>query len=255
MVNWSQLLILCLAWTTGYAFSSSPSTKSRVADEAIQVFAKKYPFGREAVDTSSRYYTWGMPTVDIDGTPMRTRKYKNAGKRLTDITEKQARASFAELAKLYGQDEALEIVKSLPTCLAFNRNNFVRNLKAYSEIFGEEKAKGMVIRNPGLLAVSPVRMSPNGGPFVHTAPYSPKFFFAIRRRQRIRPIKPCFFRTLWHIHGRQAPFCYRHSCSLCRQWWWSQLLAFRFVTRSYRPCRGSKSWHTLNKRWPLRGFV
>jgi hypothetical protein len=68
----------------------------------------------------------------------------SSGRRLTDIDEKRARAAFSELAKLYGPEDALEMVKTFPTGLAFNYKTFGESLNEFTTIFGEEKAKAMV---------------------------------------------------------------------------------------------------------------
>jgi hypothetical protein len=136
---------------------STVVAKSAFADEAIAVFGEKYPFGREPIKQPpflEALLSAGVPARDIDGT-----EYKmngdTKGKRFTDISEKQARATFAELSKLYGEEYALEMTKALPICLSFDKALFAGSLKEYIGIFGEEEAKAMVCRNPGLLAVRP----------------------------------------------------------------------------------------------------
>jgi hypothetical protein len=149
-------LLLLLAASESHAFfTSKPSVakSSPQADQAVAIFDKKFPFGRPPVARSKRI-SLGMPIADIDGTPV-FKSTSVPGKRLTDITEAQARATFNELAKCYGQDEALDMVKALPVCLVFNKDGLGPSLKAFQEIFGEEQAKAMVSRNPGLLAVNP----------------------------------------------------------------------------------------------------
>jgi hypothetical protein len=63
--------------------------------------------------------------------------------------------NFNELARLYGDKEALEMVKIMPRVLRFNADNFEPCLESWTEQFGLEKAQGMVRRNPGLLGVRP----------------------------------------------------------------------------------------------------
>lgn len=136
-------------------FSRSVPKASPLSDEAIAVFNKRYPFGRGVVKQNP-FIKLGMPNRDIDGTPVATVvSADKAGKRMTDISEKEARAAFSELAKLYGAEEALEITNALPIALAFSSKNFGESLKEFSILFGEEKAKAMVVRNPGLLAINP----------------------------------------------------------------------------------------------------
>jgi hypothetical protein len=83
------------------------------------------------------------------------RNSASEARRFTDIPEKQAKSSFALLTKLYGEERALDMVKALPICLAFDQKIFAANLKGFSEVFGLEESKDMVRRNPGLLAVTP----------------------------------------------------------------------------------------------------
>ena len=63
--------------------------------------------------------------------------------------------NFNELARLYGDNESLEMVKVVPQVLKFNSDNFEPCLKSWEEQFGLEKAQAMVRRNPGLLGVRP----------------------------------------------------------------------------------------------------
>eukprot|EP00587_Corethron_hystrix_P010714 CAMPEP_0113300182 /NCGR_PEP_ID=MMETSP0010_2-20120614/1920_1 /TAXON_ID=216773 ORGANISM="Corethron hystrix, Strain 308" /NCGR_SAMPLE_ID=MMETSP0010_2 /ASSEMBLY_ACC=CAM_ASM_000155 /LENGTH=207 /DNA_ID=CAMNT_0000153567 /DNA_START=119 /DNA_END=742 /DNA_ORIENTATION=- /assembly_acc=CAM_ASM_000155 len=65
--------------------------------------------------------------------------------------------TFNELASIYGKENAIEMVKIQPLCLAFNRSYFAECFKTFSEKFGDEDAIGMVTRNPGLLGVSPTQ--------------------------------------------------------------------------------------------------
>ena len=64
-------------------------------------------------------------------------------------------SAFNAIAQLYGEDNALQMVKIQPGILAFRKENFAPSLAAFSEVFGEEESKDMVIRNPGLLSVNP----------------------------------------------------------------------------------------------------
>jgi hypothetical protein len=63
--------------------------------------------------------------------------------------------NFNELARLYGDKEALEMVKIMPRVLRFNADNFDPCLESWTEQFGLERAQAMVRRNPGLLGVRP----------------------------------------------------------------------------------------------------
>lgn len=129
------------------------------ADEAVSIYDAKYPFDRPPLEKSSltEFLSFGVPNTDVDGTQYKTYdRSATPGPRLTDISEKDARATFNELAKCYGAESALEMTKAQPLILTFKRDVFAASLKEYSAIFGEEEAKAMVGRNPGLLAVKPV---------------------------------------------------------------------------------------------------
>ncbi|KAL7532658.1 hypothetical protein ACHAXR_005783 [Thalassiosira sp. AJA248-18] len=68
-------------------------------------------------------------------------------------TKASCTKAFNELARLYGDEEALAIVKIEPSALKFNSDNFEPCLDAWTEQFGLESAQAMVMRNPGLLAI------------------------------------------------------------------------------------------------------
>lgn len=153
-------LLLC---TEVSAFFTYPSVQkngkrpksSPLCEDAVQIFGKQFPFDRPPIQ-SSPFIDFGMPYTDFDGTIlMKKDGSRSSGKRLTDISRDQVRASFNVLASLYGDEQALGMVKALPICLAFNEDKFGPSLKAFSDVFGDDKAKAMVIRNPGLLAVTP----------------------------------------------------------------------------------------------------
>ena len=101
------------------------------ADEALSIFGNEYDYA----DNSQK---------ESDGS-----------RKLTDISEEKAKAAFQELSTVYGSERALDMVKALPICLAFDKSSFSPSLKAFQELFGDEEAKAMVTRNPGLLAVPP----------------------------------------------------------------------------------------------------
>ena len=71
------------------------------------------------------------------------------------VSEEQLRSCFTELADVYGPGNALEMCNAMPIILSFDERNFAPSFDEYSAIFGADEAKGMVQRNPGLLAVKP----------------------------------------------------------------------------------------------------
>jgi hypothetical protein len=99
---------------------------SAATDEAVDVFAEKYPFDR--------------PPSEGD-------KKGETVKRFTDMSEKQVRSSFDALANVYGDAPALDMVKAMPVVLTFNSENFAPALKGFANTFGEDESKAMVSRN------------------------------------------------------------------------------------------------------------
>jgi hypothetical protein len=147
-----MITVLLVGQSAAFLPRSSPSSKAKLAleDEAVAVYAKIFPFGREP-SKDSPLLGFGMPTSFAT----RSKQYKSKGKRLMDISEMDARAAFQELSKAYGEQNALAMIKAQPICLSFDRKNFAATSKEYAQIFGEEEAIAMVCRNPGLIAVRP----------------------------------------------------------------------------------------------------
>lgn len=136
--------------------SKLKASTSPQAEEAVRYFDKQFPFD-SAPPKESSLVNFGVPPV-----ARRNRESKGLSKstkRFTDIDEPTARKAFAELSKLYGADEALEMVKAYPQALVFSPSRFGPALAAFSEIFGEEDAMAMIRRNPCLLAVSPAQVA------------------------------------------------------------------------------------------------
>ena len=75
--------------------------------------------------------------------------------KIFSVQENKLRSTFNTIAELYGEENALKMVKIQPGVLAFNSDNFAGSLDAFGEKFGIDEAKEMVIRNPGLLSVKP----------------------------------------------------------------------------------------------------
>eukprot|EP00545_Synedropsis_sp_CCMP1620_P008300 CAMPEP_0119005874 /NCGR_PEP_ID=MMETSP1176-20130426/1979_1 /TAXON_ID=265551 /ORGANISM="Synedropsis recta cf, Strain CCMP1620" /LENGTH=204 /DNA_ID=CAMNT_0006957729 /DNA_START=53 /DNA_END=667 /DNA_ORIENTATION=+ len=133
----------CQAFPIGAA--QKKGAVKQAGNAAIAVFEQKFPFDDGAPIQQVGLGNFGMPGSSTSA----------PGKRLTDIGEPRARAAFAELAKLYGTDEALEMVQVQPIVLCFNYKLWKESLENWGEVYGLEKAQGMVQRNPGLLAVKP----------------------------------------------------------------------------------------------------
>jgi len=72
-----------------------------------------------------------------------------------DLTEPELKKCFAELANVYGEDNASKMVNAVPGSLSFDPQYFKPTFDIFAETFGADKAKGMVVRNPNLLATKP----------------------------------------------------------------------------------------------------
>ena len=143
---------LATASTTSLAFFGGGSKKkaastfsSELTDEAVGVYLSKYP-----VNTAGRkqlfFESWGMP--ESYQTPKESESIFN-------FDETKLRATFNTLAQLYGEDDALKMVKIQPGILAFNKDNFKDSLENFGVTFGYDEAKDMIVRNPGLLSINP----------------------------------------------------------------------------------------------------
>lgn len=71
------------------------------------------------------------------------------------IEPKQAQSQLQAIAKVYGEEAAVEMALKEPRCLFYNTAYMKPAFDAFAENFGEEETKGMVMRNPNLLAVRP----------------------------------------------------------------------------------------------------
>ena len=149
-----RFLLLATLAVSSLAFGLNKASTSTSAKAAVEIFQKKYPV--KPRPKRSILTTAGMPGRDIDGTQYRVAKMDDpVGPRFSERDPKDLQATYQALAKVYGDEAALQMVKDLPIALAFNRNWFAPSLKEFAKTFGEEEAKAMVSRNPGLLALPP----------------------------------------------------------------------------------------------------
>jgi hypothetical protein len=145
-------LLLLPAQVSGFA---APTAKSAIkpADQAVVIYQTKYP------DKGPRKRAWnsaaGMNPKDLDGTTYSVAKTAEMGKTFADRNEKDLKACFQDLSKVFGTEDALQMVKDFPIVLAITRKDLQPVMKAFSETFGEEDAAAMVKRNPGLLFLRP----------------------------------------------------------------------------------------------------
>lgn len=124
MKNISALFSLALVALASTAVTSFSPPSFSVA-KATEIYRARYP--------------------DTDG----------KGDRYCDISNQKISGGFTELKKVYGEQQALEMIRIMPIILVFKKENFAPSFKAMAEIFGTEETKGMVLRNPGLLEVGP----------------------------------------------------------------------------------------------------
>lgn len=153
------LLLLCMLGLQVQAFGPFATTTTKATtpvqvDAAVALYQKKYPPNR-APRRRAFNAGVGMPVRDIDGTKFNVAKDSTMGKVFSDRSETDLKATYTALAKYFGNEDALQMVKDFTLVLAMNRNNLVPIMAAYGETFGADKAKEMVKRNPGLLFCSP----------------------------------------------------------------------------------------------------
>ena len=135
------------------ASAKAPAIPNEVIEEALSIYEKKYPSSSSGSEAVKPFWnSWGIPKRDIDGTEVMSSK---PNKRIFSVEAATRKSTFVEIAKLYGTQEALQMTRDLPSILAFDDKNFKKALDEFSNIFGEEEAKAMVMRNPGLLYVKP----------------------------------------------------------------------------------------------------
>jgi hypothetical protein len=156
------LLLSCLiVGTNGFfqnAAKKASAKTSPLAKEAVEIFGAKYPYDRAPLKSNvfNDIAKFGVPTTDIDGSAVLTKSAKKtASRRITDLSESDVVKNFSALASVYGEERSIDMVKIFPICLTFDTNQFSKTFAVWSEIYGAEKTKGMVSRNPGLLAVEP----------------------------------------------------------------------------------------------------
>ena len=151
-----MMMIMMNVATTAFVVKSSTTWKTTSSASALSLFNKKSSFKASSSSSSS------SPLVEqaLNKYPFVFRpagEARNAaGRPKIATSETEARAAFNELARLYGDQQALDMVSIQPLILCFPSNDFGPCLTAWSEKFGEEQAKAMVYRNPGLLGVPPI---------------------------------------------------------------------------------------------------
>ncbi|CAB1109995.1 unnamed protein product [Ectocarpus sp. CCAP 1310/34] len=84
-------------------------------------------------------------TSNVESSVARYKKLVGAKRWETDEgIEKRAAGTFAEMCKVYGEDNAVQMVKNSPSCLGYDGSVFRATFEAFSEVFGEEETKGCV---------------------------------------------------------------------------------------------------------------
>jgi len=123
---------------------SANAPQSKLANEAVELYQERYP---NTGDSPAFFFqSWGMPQTEYS---------ENKNRRIFSVDEQKLRKAFGVVSRLYGEENALEMVRILPGLLAFNSDNFEPCLGIYGEKFGLDESKEMVMRNPGLLASKP----------------------------------------------------------------------------------------------------
>ena len=132
-----------LAFFGGSPKKSTPAP-SKLADEAVEIYLRKYPPNSTA-RPKFFFESWGMP--ESYSAPPSVGLFR--------VQDAKLRETFDAIARLYGEENALRMVEIQPGILAFNKDNFRPSLENFGETFGYDQAKRMVMRNPGLLSVKP----------------------------------------------------------------------------------------------------
>lgn len=143
------IVVACLV-SAAHGFAG---IKSSSADEAVAIFQAAYP--KKEPYRAAPWASWGVPRKDFDGTKIKVAKPGEIGRRFSEIDPKQCRDCFTALANVYGEEQALEMTKTMPIILSFDRKCFEPSFQEWSAIFGRDETMAMVKRNPGLLAVRP----------------------------------------------------------------------------------------------------
>jgi hypothetical protein len=156
------LLSFLVAGTNGFFQNAAKKTSSvktsPLAKEAVEIFGAKYPYDRGPMKSNvfNDIAKFGVPKIDIDGSAVLTKSAKKtASRRITDLSESDVVENFSALASVYGEERSIGMVKIFPICLTFDTNQFSKTFAVWSEIYGDDATRGMVSRNPGLLAVEP----------------------------------------------------------------------------------------------------
>ena len=136
------MILSAVKMVTGFAPVVRPNTVRPTKDTRLHIFGQNKP------QQSTRSNKKSSPLLD-DALEAYPYIFKS------DEEKASASANFNEIARLYGDEEALAMVKIQPRVLKFKRDNFVPCLESWEEQFGLESAKAMVCRNPGLLGVRP----------------------------------------------------------------------------------------------------
>ncbi|KAL3817764.1 hypothetical protein ACHAXA_002408 [Cyclostephanos tholiformis] len=130
--------------SAGKKKSSINKKSSPLAGEAVMIYTSKFS---QTARGKFFWESWGMPES--------YQKPEDTSKSIFARKEADLVSAFDAIAYLYGDEEALKMVKIQPGVLAFNKDNFAPSLEAFGAKFGADEAREMVIRNPGLLSVKP----------------------------------------------------------------------------------------------------
>jgi hypothetical protein len=138
----TAILFILAALLTADAFAFTPAPIAR--DQSKSTTSQLSVFGSRTPARTTK----NSPLLDEALT-----SYPYQFKSDQDKLEKTQ--TFNEIARLYGDKEALQMVQICPQTLKFKRQNFAPCLDSWEEQFGLDAARAMVLRNPGLLGVRP----------------------------------------------------------------------------------------------------
>lgn len=143
------VMMLFMTSVDGFSGASLHSSSSRATPTLLHVFGR---------GGNSRGKTSPLLEEALEAYPFNFQPdNKVSDKKLfAPVTQKQATICFNELARLYGDEESLKMVRIQPRILSFRSDFFEPCLEAWTEQFGLEASQAMVRRNPGLLGVNPI---------------------------------------------------------------------------------------------------
>lgn len=150
MLSRNFILAACLCLVaarplTAFAPQSAPTTALSRPDTSLGMIFGAKKTGGGAAQTSAA----ADEAVDFF-----VGKYGSKRKN-KPIDESKLRGNFAELVRLFGEQDATKMVRATPQVLEFRRSYFAPIVEIFDDKFGVEATRGLLLRNPALLGIKP----------------------------------------------------------------------------------------------------